>query len=162
LPLDDPARRSSVRPRSEIEASRSEKKALLMGGKSSKPGGIITWVAADHNQAGRAVEKLSSPEMSTVMDGLDPPIYPHSKVSSVTKYMARRRGPPSQGWKTFLRNQADGIVAMDLFVVPIIIGLAFAVTGVGNRVDGEGGQGPQRKVAYFVQPGGSGKQAISW
>jgi hypothetical protein len=29
-------------------------------------------------------------------------------------------GPPSQGWKTFLRNHADGIVAMDLFVVPTI------------------------------------------
>jgi hypothetical protein len=25
--------------------------------------------------------------------------------TSVAKYMARRRGPPSQGWKTFLRNQ---------------------------------------------------------
>jgi hypothetical protein len=34
--------------------------------------------------------------------------------------MARRRGLPSQGWKTFLRNHADGIAAMDLFVVPTI------------------------------------------
>jgi len=34
--------------------------------------------------------------------------------------LARRRGPPSQGWKTFLNNQADGITAMDLFVVPTI------------------------------------------
>lgn len=25
-----------------------------------------------------------------------------------------------QGWKTFLRNHADGIAAMDLFVVPMI------------------------------------------
>jgi hypothetical protein len=25
--------------------------------------------------------------------------------TSVAKYMSRRRGPPSQGWKTFLRNQ---------------------------------------------------------
>jgi hypothetical protein len=40
--------------------------------------------------------------------------------TSVAKYMARRRGPPSQGWKTFIRNHADGIVAMDLFVVPTI------------------------------------------
>jgi transposase InsO family protein len=40
--------------------------------------------------------------------------------TSVAKYMARRRRPPSQGWKTFLRNHADGIVAMDLFVVPTI------------------------------------------
>ena len=40
--------------------------------------------------------------------------------TSVAKYMARRRGPPSQGWKTFLRNHADGIAAMDLFVVPTV------------------------------------------
>jgi hypothetical protein len=40
--------------------------------------------------------------------------------TSVAKYMARRRGPPSKGWKTFLRNHADGIAAMDLFVVPTI------------------------------------------
>ena len=40
--------------------------------------------------------------------------------TSVAKYLARRRGPPSQGWKTFLRNHADGIAAMDLFVVPTI------------------------------------------
>jgi len=40
--------------------------------------------------------------------------------TSVAKYLARRRGPPSQGWKTFLHNHADGIAAMDLFVVPTI------------------------------------------
>src|SRR6202167_3828673 len=40
--------------------------------------------------------------------------------SSVAKYMVKRRGPPSQGWRTFLRNHADGIAAMDLFVVPTI------------------------------------------
>jgi transposase InsO family protein len=34
--------------------------------------------------------------------------------------MARRRRPPSQGWKTFLRNHADGIASMDLFLVPTI------------------------------------------
>jgi hypothetical protein len=31
--------------------------------------------------------------------------------TSVAKYMARRRGPPSQGWKTFLRNHADGTIS---------------------------------------------------
>src|ERR1700726_1439572 len=40
--------------------------------------------------------------------------------TSVAKYMAKRRHPPSQGWRTFLRNHADGIAAMDLFVVPTI------------------------------------------
>jgi hypothetical protein len=40
--------------------------------------------------------------------------------TSVAKYMARRRGPPSRGWRTFLRNHADGIAAIDLFVVPTV------------------------------------------
>src|SRR4026207_2580162 len=38
----------------------------------------------------------------------------------VAKYMARRRPPPSQGWRTFLLNHADGIASIDLFVVPTI------------------------------------------
>jgi transposase InsO family protein len=40
--------------------------------------------------------------------------------SSVAKYMVKRRGPPSQGWRTFLRNHVPEIAAMDLFVVPTI------------------------------------------
>jgi hypothetical protein len=40
--------------------------------------------------------------------------------SSVAKYMVKRHGPPSQGWRTFLRNHAPDIAAMDLFVVPTI------------------------------------------
>jgi hypothetical protein len=40
--------------------------------------------------------------------------------SSVAKYMVKRRGPPSQGWRTLLRNHAPDIAAMDLFVVPTI------------------------------------------
>ncbi|HWX35933.1 MAG TPA: integrase core domain-containing protein [Steroidobacteraceae bacterium] len=40
--------------------------------------------------------------------------------SSVAKYMVKRRVPPSQGWRTFLRNHAQDIAAMDLFVVPTI------------------------------------------
>src|SRR5260370_26611449 len=34
--------------------------------------------------------------------------------------MVRRRGPPSQGWKTFVRNHAPDIAAIDLFVVRTI------------------------------------------
>jgi hypothetical protein len=55
--------------------------------------------------------------------------------TSVAKYMVRRREPSSQGWKTFLRNHADGIAAMDLFVVPtisfrLICGLRIADCGL--------------------------------
>ena len=38
--------------------------------------------------------------------------------TTVAKYMVRSRRSPSQGWKTFLRNHADGIASMDLFIVP--------------------------------------------
>ena len=38
--------------------------------------------------------------------------------STVARYMYR--GPPSQGWRTFLTNHADGIAAIDLFVLPTI------------------------------------------
>jgi len=38
--------------------------------------------------------------------------------STVAKYMVKGRWPPSQSWKTFLRNHADGIASADFFVVP--------------------------------------------
>jgi transposase InsO family protein len=40
--------------------------------------------------------------------------------STVATYMVKRHGPPSQGWRTFLRNHAPDIAAMDLFVAPTI------------------------------------------
>ena len=40
--------------------------------------------------------------------------------STVAKYMVKRWEPPSQGWRTFLRNHAPDIAAIDLFVVPTI------------------------------------------
>jgi hypothetical protein len=40
--------------------------------------------------------------------------------STVAKYMARVQRPPSQSWKTFLRNHPAGVAAIDLFVVPTI------------------------------------------
>jgi hypothetical protein len=40
--------------------------------------------------------------------------------SSVAKYMVKRCEPPSPGWRTFLRNHAPAIVAMDMFVAPTI------------------------------------------
>jgi hypothetical protein len=40
--------------------------------------------------------------------------------STVGRYMVRRRRPPSQGWRPFLRNHAAGIASLDLFVVRTI------------------------------------------
>lgn len=40
--------------------------------------------------------------------------------STVAKCMVKRRSPPSQGWRTFLRNHSPDIAASDLFVAPTI------------------------------------------
>jgi hypothetical protein len=50
--------------------------------------------------------------------------------------MAKRGGPPSQGWRIFLRNHAPDIAAMDLFVVPTIgfdLLYAFVIVRLGRR-----------------------------
>jgi hypothetical protein len=48
--------------------------------------------------------------------------------------MVKRRGPPSQGWRTFLRTHAPDIAAMDLFVAPTI-GLNLLYAFVVVRLD---------------------------
>src|SRR5260221_7316652 len=56
--------------------------------------------------------------------------------SSVAKYMVKRRGAPSQGWRTFLRNHAPDIAAMDVFVGPTIcfdLLYAFVIVRLGRR-----------------------------
>jgi transposase InsO family protein len=40
--------------------------------------------------------------------------------TSVSKYMVRRRRPPSQTWKTFLENHVKSMVSVDFFAVPTI------------------------------------------
>ena len=56
--------------------------------------------------------------------------------STVSKYMTRGGRPPSQSWKTFLRNHADAIAAIDLCIVPTVTFdrlFAFLVVGHGRR-----------------------------
>jgi transposase InsO family protein len=56
--------------------------------------------------------------------------------STVSKYMTRGRKPPSQSWKTFLRNHAEAIAAIDLCVVPTVTFdrlFAFLVVGHDRR-----------------------------
>jgi hypothetical protein len=36
--------------------------------------------------------------------------------TTVATYMAKRRGPPSQGWRTFVHNYADAIASIDMFL----------------------------------------------
>jgi hypothetical protein len=53
--------------------------------------------------------------------------------STVSKYMMRVRNPPPQTWKTFLRNHAEAIAAIDMCVVPTVtFDLLFAFLVVGH------------------------------
>jgi hypothetical protein len=54
--------------------------------------------------------------------------------SSVAKDMGKRRGPPSQEWRTFLHNYAPDIAAMDLLVIPTI-GFDLLYAFVSVRLD---------------------------
>jgi len=38
--------------------------------------------------------------------------------ATVSKYMVRRRNPPSQSWRAFLSNHAHDIISVDFFTVP--------------------------------------------
>src|SRR5213080_4196795 len=38
--------------------------------------------------------------------------------ATVSKYMVRPRRPPSQAWRTFLKNHAADLIALDFFTVP--------------------------------------------
>src|SRR6266511_6328730 len=64
---------------------------------------------------------------------------------AVSKYMVRG-GSPSQGWKTFFRNHAHAIAAIDLLVVPTLTFerlFAFLVLGHGHgRATAMGGPRP--------------------
>jgi transposase InsO family protein len=40
--------------------------------------------------------------------------------TSVSKYMVRRRRPPSQTWRTFLENHVKTMVSVDFFTMPTI------------------------------------------
>ena len=53
--------------------------------------------------------------------------------STVSKYMRRGGKPPSQSWKTFLRNHADAIAAIDLCVVrTLTFDLLFVLVVLGH------------------------------
>ena len=56
--------------------------------------------------------------------------------STVSKYMVRGGRPPSQSWKTFLRNHAEAIAAVDMCVVQTAsfdLLFVFLVLGHGRR-----------------------------
>jgi len=81
--------------------------------------------------------------------------------SSVAKYMVKRRGPPSQGWRTFLRNHAPDIAAMDLFVVPII-GFDLLMPSSSSGLAAETSSGPTSQQSDGRMGCASNDGGIPW
>jgi hypothetical protein len=61
--------------------------------------------------------------------------------ATVSKYMVRDQKPPSQSWRTFLKNHARGIVSVDFFTVPTA---TFRILFVFLVISNE-----RRKVVHF-------------
>jgi hypothetical protein len=61
--------------------------------------------------------------------------------ATVAKYMVRMRGKPSETWRSFLRNEAIAITAIDMFVVPrVTFRLLFVVLILAHD---------RRKIVHF-------------
>jgi hypothetical protein len=72
--------------------------------------------------------------------------------STVSKYMIRRRGPPSQTWRTFLLNHANAIAAIDLCVVhTATFKCLFALLVIGH--------GRRQLLWFAVTPVSDGRMA---
>jgi hypothetical protein len=61
--------------------------------------------------------------------------------ATVAKYMFRHRKPPSQTWRTFLKNHANDLVSIDFFIVPKVTFWILYVFLVLRH--------DRRQVAYF-------------
>jgi len=58
--------------------------------------------------------------------------------STVARYICRSRLPASQGWRTLLHNHADGIAAVNLFVLPTVASRFFIALSSFVTDDGTG------------------------
>jgi len=53
--------------------------------------------------------------------------------TSVSKYMVRRRRPPSQTWRTFLDNHLKTLVSVDFFTADDPVSDPICISGAGTR-----------------------------
>src|SRR6516225_9001177 len=57
--------------------------------------------------------------------------------ATVAIYLVRYRNPPSQTWRTFLKNHAKDLVSVDFFIVPTVafkLLFVFLILGHGRRI----------------------------
>src|SRR6202051_2025657 len=91
---------------------------IVLAGEGAAPWGP-THLSAEDTQAYSRDEHCQS----AVGSAVDPWRTPQDRHRYRTDQRGQVHGQakrPTQGWRTFLRNHAAGIAAMDLFVVPTI------------------------------------------
>ena len=88
------------------------------------------WAWKSRRRAGRPVISTEGRELIRRMSRANPlwgaPRIPGELLklgvavsqATVSKYMVRPRRPPSQAWRTFLKNHAKDLIALDFFTVP--------------------------------------------
>src|SRR5947208_9008265 len=77
--------------------------------------------------------------------------------ATVSKYMVRPRRPPSQAWRTFLKNQAKDLIALDFFTVPTAtFRVLFVLVVLSHR---------RRRLVHFAgafQCHGTSDRGLDW
>jgi hypothetical protein len=74
-------------------------------------------------------------------------------ATSVSKYMVRRRNPPSLTWRTFLESHSNSTVSIDLFTVPTIrFQLLYVFLGLAHD---------RRRIVHFTSDGPVDRSATS-
>jgi putative transposase len=80
--------------------------------------------AAGGAEGSSRVDSYYEPRKSALGSSADPRRTAQARIeigeNSVSKYMVRRRRPPSQTWRTFLDNHVKSMVSVDFFTVPTI------------------------------------------
>jgi putative transposase len=90
-----------------------------------------------HDQVGgRAIAAWAKPRADLIVDNLclRHPLWGAPRIhgelqklgleisqATVSKYVVRRRTPPSQTWRTFLDNHIGSLVSVDFFTVPTVL-----------------------------------------
>ena len=55
--------------------------------------------------------------------------------ATVSKYMPRRKKPPSQTWRSFLENHLSTLVSVDFFTVPTVLFHVLLLWGEKSRAN---------------------------
>jgi putative transposase len=99
-----------------VRCHRMTVSGLTWAARARPPGGRPRVPRADPHHGSR-----QPPVGRTPHPRRTPEARPQISQATVSKYLVRRRTPPSQTWRTFLANHVGTLVSVDFFVVPTVL-----------------------------------------